>query len=149
MLATMSEDTREWIGVDLDGTLAHAKPKWECDECIGEPIPEMADRVRLWISQGERVKIMTARAGILLQRSPVSGKIGDQEFVDNQIRVIQDWTEDHFGVRLEVTATKDYLMKQLWDDRAIQVVTNTGTPAVEFWRDLFKYIYERLGGGLL
>lgn len=138
----MEVDTREWIGVDLDGTLA-VYSGWKCDLCIGEPIQEMVERVKGWIANGERVKIMTARVGMLMQPSPISGRMGDQTFIDEQVGIIQAWTEEHIGERLEVTAQKDFLMRELWDDRAVQVVANTGKTVVSFWADLFRYIYER------
>lgn len=103
-----------WIGVDLDGTLA-VYEGWNNGE-IGKPVPLMVDRVKNWISNGVTVKIMTARVGFTL----------DENYRDEMIRKIQDWTERHIGVRLEVTATKDFSMIELWDDRAVQVVPNKG-----------------------
>lgn len=100
-----------WIGVDLDGTLAHYEG-WNNGE-IGEPIPLMATRVRGWLAIGQEVRIFTAR-------------VGQYEGSHEQRTLIQDWTEKHFGVRLPVTATKDFAMIELWDDRAIQVEMNTG-----------------------
>ncbi len=44
-----------WIGVDLDGTLAEYNG-WVSEEHIGHPIPAMAARVKLWISQGFDVR---------------------------------------------------------------------------------------------
>ena len=38
------------------------------------------------------------------------------------------WCEEHIGARLEVTATKDFEMIELWDDRCVQVIMNTGIP---------------------
>lgn len=101
-----------WIGVDLDGTLAHYTG-WN-DGKIGEPIPLMAERVRKWIVNGEDVRIFTARVG----------RPGEES--EQERKRIQDWTEEHFGVRLPVTATKDFAMVELWDDRAIRVEMNTG-----------------------
>ena len=49
-----------WIGVDLDGTLAKYGI-W--DGSIGEPIPLMVERVKIWIALGVEVKIFTARVG--------------------------------------------------------------------------------------
>jgi hypothetical protein len=42
---------------------------------------------------------------------------------------IGDWCEEHIGVRLPITCTKDYGMVELWDDRAVQVIPNTGDRA--------------------
>lgn len=102
-----------WIGVDLDGTLAEYHG-WN-GGAIGDPIPRMADRVRQWLKRGQIVKIFTARVW-----SDGDGAIA---------REIQDWTEKHFGVRLPVTCMKDYSMCELWDDRAVQVIPNTGMRA--------------------
>lgn len=49
-----------WIGVDLDGTLAYYDG-WKGEHHIGDPIPEMLDRVKGWLEQGYEVRIVTAR----------------------------------------------------------------------------------------
>lgn len=103
-----------WIGVDLDGTLARYDG-WNNGE-IGEPIPLMVGRVRQWLSEGVKVKIFTARAGFGLA----------EDYKKEMIEKIQDWTEIHIGERLDVTATKDFSMIELWDDRCVQVIPNTG-----------------------
>ena len=107
-----------WIGVDLDGTLAYYD-QWRGETHIGEPIPAMAERVKKWLSEGKEVRIFTARAW----NTGVSGAIA--------ILTIKDWAEKHFGQRLEVTCMKDYNMVELWDDRAVQVIPNTGMPIAE------------------
>lgn len=108
-----------WIGVDLDGTLAKYDG-WVSVDNIGEPIPKMVERVKLWISQGKCVKIFTARMH-------GHGKIdlATGEKID-ALTPIQDWCLKHIGKVLPVTNVKDYGMVELWDDRCIQVVTNTG-----------------------
>ena len=136
---------REWIGVDLDGTLAHYDG-WMGADPIGDPIPKMVHRVRQALSQGKRIKIFTARVGIGAGFSDVSQAADTIEFADHQREIIQNWTEKYFGVRLEVTAQKDFLMIELWDDRARQVVPNTGEFVEDLWRGLFAYIYEKMGG---
>ena len=50
-----------WYGVDLDGTLATSEGLKSLDS-VGKPVPLMMERVKLWIAQGHKVKIMTARA---------------------------------------------------------------------------------------
>lgn len=99
---------RAWIGVDLDGTLAHYDG-WKGPEHIGAPIPKMVERVKRWLSEGKEVCIFTARACI-----------------PEQISFVEDWCEEHIGVCLPVTNIKDYGMIELWDDRAIQVWENEG-----------------------
>lgn len=99
-----------WIGVDLDGTLAHFT-SWAGPYHIGDPIPKMATRVRAMLAAKVDVRIFTARASD-----------GDPKVV----QAIQDWCQKHFGVVLPVTNVKDYEMVQVFDDRAVQVVPNTG-----------------------
>lgn len=98
-----------WIGVDLDGTLAHYVSDHTVG-IIGKPIPKMVERVKAWLAEGKDVRIMTARAndGNLTRRS------------------IAAWCIYHLGKELPITATKDYGMIELWDDRAVQVIPNTG-----------------------
>jgi hypothetical protein len=100
-----------WIGVDLDGTLAHYT-KWNGIEHIGEPIPAMLFRVKAWLAQGKDVRIFTAR---------VSGR--------DKMRAgkyIAEWCIKHLGVELPVTCVKDMKMISLYDDRCVQVEHNTG-----------------------
>lgn len=111
-----------WIGVDLDGTLAEYDG-WKGETHIGDPVPAMAFRVRKWLADGRTVKIFTARVGNAGAVLNLDGTVRDTEAVRN---VIQDWTHTHFGVRLPVTAEKDFGMIELWDDRCVQVEANTG-----------------------
>jgi len=103
-----SEGTGPWVGVDLDGTLA----VWgagSSTERIGPPVPAMLSYVRRMKENGIRVKIFTARAG-----DP------------KQIPKIQKWLEKNSLPGLEITNVKDYNMERLYDDRAVQVESNTG-----------------------
>jgi len=100
-----------WIGVALDGTLAH-DTGWHGPNQIGPPIPEMLERVRNWLLEGRKVKIFTARATI-----------------PQQIPPIREWLRQQGLPELEVTNVKDFEMIECWDDRAVEVVTNTGRPA--------------------
>ena len=111
-----------WIGVDLDSTLAHYDT-WRTDGSVGEPIWPMVERVKNWLSEGKRVKIFTAR---------VSYHPLQRHTREEMIEIIQDWCEEHIGERLEVTNEKDYLMAELWDDRAVQVEPNVGEPTT-YW----------------
>lgn len=105
---------RPWIGVDLDGTLAHYD-EWRGPTHIGEPVLPMLVRVKEWLARGIEVRIVTARAS-------------DTRRVD-VIPAIEAWCQQHIGQVLPVTATKDYAMLELWDDRCVQVIPNTGLRA--------------------
>lgn len=102
-----------YIAVDLDGTLAHYDPSDpEKLSKVGKPISRMLQRVRMWLREHKEVRIMTARV--------FDDPDGYQE------NLIQDWTETHLGMRLIVQCHKDYNMIELWDDRAVSVVNNSG-----------------------
>ena len=115
-----------WIGVDLDGTLAHYEG-WQGTEHIGEPIMPMVNRVKGWLAQGQTVKIFTARMhghGMpLLMKTPTD----QPEFADVETP-IKLWCIKHIGCDLEITNRKDFGMIELWDDRCVQVEANTGIP---------------------
>jgi hypothetical protein len=102
---------RGWIGVDLDGTLAYYEG-WRGPEHIGDPIPKMLERVKRWIAEGKAVRIMTARA-----------------VQAENIPFIEQWCEKYVGTILPVTFQKDFAMVQLWDDRCVQIIPNTGIRA--------------------
>lgn len=112
-----------WVGVDLDGTLA-VYDGFKGPDIIGAPIPEMVDRVKGWISEGRMVKIFTARV------SPNTPP-GKEDHPERARKAILEWTLKHIGLALEVTHEKDYMMRELWDDRAVQVKFNGGIPMVE------------------
>jgi hypothetical protein len=109
-----------WIGVDLDGTLAEVDYSKPYDyRVIGKPIPRMVERVKAWVEAGANVKIMTAR---------VSSNCPERAECK---KLIQAWCIGHIGFSLDVTAEKDYHMSELWDDRCVQVVPNTGMAVQE------------------
>jgi hypothetical protein len=115
-----------WIGVDLDGTLAHYD-SWRGVEHVGEPIGPMVERVKRWLAAGLDVRIFTAR----VDGGTVALSMGDKNGeahrdVERVVQHIHEWCDRHIGQRLPVTCKKDYGMIELWDDRAVQVEPNTG-----------------------
>ena len=121
----MTEPQPAWIGVDLDGTLAH-HDRWQGHEHIGEPIPAMVQRVKQWLASGLTVKIFTAR---VCEHGRIISKNNSQTVID-AVTPIEDWCLKHLGRKLPVTNVKDYDMLELWDDRAVQVIPNTGEPVM-------------------
>ncbi len=112
-------ETSGWIGVDLDGTLAVEDRDWRTAEhTIGDPLPLMVTRVKGWLAEGKDVRIFTAR-------------VGPGNDVEAQRTRINNWCWTHLEAELPVTATKDYGMFELWDDRCVQMQTNTGQTIVE------------------
>jgi hypothetical protein len=107
-----------WIGVDLDGTLAKYDG-WRGVYHVGEPVPLMLHRVKVWRAEGRDVRIFTARIWT----------DGTQER-DSEARkarlVIEVWLQKHLGEVLPITNAKDFEMAELWDDRCVRVLPNTG-----------------------
>lgn len=112
--------SRGWIGVDLDGTLAEYDG-WKGADHIGAPVDRMVRRVRSWLEEGRDVRIFTARAYV--------GEADDPGPSEHVKEVIRAWCVEHVGVELPITFQKDYGMVELWDDRAVQVIPNTGLRA--------------------
>jgi hypothetical protein len=111
----MSRNNDNWgqIFVDLDGCLADAGESASWD--IGAPIPLMVNRVKEWLTQGEDVRIFTARC----------------EY-PSEIPKVQAWCAEHLGAVLPVTNVKTGDMRVLYDDRAVQVIRNTGVIVERF-----------------
>lgn len=104
-----------WIGIDLDGTLAHYE-SWG-DGSIGLPIAKMVAHVQRWLAEGKEVRIFTARVAPIGQ---------SQVMADAERKKIDLWCVQHLGRTLDVTCQKDFGMIRLYDDRCVTVMTNTG-----------------------
>lgn len=113
--APSDQSGRGWIGVDLDGTVAHYD-EWLGPHHIGDPIEPMVARIRAWQASGVEVRIFTARASDYRHR-----------------RFVELWLERHELCGLKVTNQKDYGMIELWDDRCVQIRTNSGEPVSSFF----------------
>lgn len=120
MASVKQENTSPgWIGVDLDGTLAHYEG-WQGATHVGEPIEPMLLRVQHWLSQGKDVRIFTARVA-----NPADSTMVAQDVLASRF-AIEAWCLHHLGKVLPITCCKDFGMVELWDDRCVQVETNTG-----------------------
>lgn len=110
----------KWIGVDLDGVLVeyHA---WNNGK-LGKPIPRMCERVAGWLQAGIEVRILTSRVG----------KVYPEQVATN-VTQIRAFCYEQFKRILPITNEKDQNMIELWDDRAIQVVSNKGVTLTEYW----------------
>lgn len=114
---------RGWIGVDLDGTLAEYHG-WDGGG-IGVPVPAMVERVRTWLAEGKDVRIFTAR--VCWRKRPAE--------LAAHVFEIQDWCREHLGQVLPITAQKDFDMVELWDDRCVQIIPNTGLTVTEYYTE--------------
>ena len=116
-------ESKGWVGVDLDSTLAFYDGDWRGFHFIGDPIPAMLEQVKRWLAEGVEVRIFTARASDWEVMAPGDLK---EEAYRIQVKPIVDWCELHLGVPLRVTCIKDFKLIQFFDDRCVQVEPNTG-----------------------
>jgi hypothetical protein len=120
-------EDESWIGVDFDGTLARQDP----GPLIPVPpaVPAMVERVRRWLAQGRKVKIVTARV------APNPRDPKDKERIAFHRARVKQFCVKYIGQELPVVCFKDLNMIELWDDRAVQVYHNTGNPVDPSRRD--------------
>lgn len=133
-MAQKKEDHDGWIAVDFDGTLAEYHG-WTGPADLGKPILPMVELVKLWLKQGREIRIFTARCWPITE--PISPERDLISFLGTgrqhsalsavvAIEAIRAWCKEHLGQVLTVTCIKDLDMLELYDDRARQVVSNTG-----------------------
>lgn len=103
-VAEDGEDAGEWpawIGVDLDGTLAQTVEPFD-PLVIGDPIPEVVEKVKEALANGKTVKVFTAR-------------LADQGVAESIRGAIRDWTQRIIGQPLDATNQKDQGCEAIWD----------------------------------
>lgn len=125
---THGESGIKWTGFDLDGTLAEYDG-WHGIDHIGKPIKPMCDLMKKIREEGAKVKILTARA------APRK----DGSNAEDARKHIEKWCEKNLGFVPEITHEKDSLMDTLYDDRAVQVIPNTGITMEEASKRLFEH----------
>jgi hypothetical protein len=117
MTTVLTPDTV--IAIDLDRTLADGSVvdvnNYRSD-LIGNPIALNVERVKAWLAAGRKVVIFTAR---------VHPRHGLAEVVIAE-KAIKEWCVNVFGRELEVTCMKDPLFCEIWDDKAVRVIPETG-----------------------
>ena len=101
-----------YIAFDLDRTLAVQRGAFKGDGFVGKPIPEMVERLKKHIKDGEDVRIFTARVS--------------EDPKGLARAAIEAWLYRNIGQNLPISNEKDHLMKRFYDDRAVQVEPNTG-----------------------
>ena len=92
--------TQGWIGIDIDGTLAHYDG-WRGPDHFGAVIEPMRVRLEQWRQSGVEVRIFTARAC-------------DPALVPS----IQRWLDSLELGDIAITHRKDYHLLQVWDEFA-------------------------------
>lgn len=155
-----------WIACDFDATLF----EWGEGTSnpgdvlrVGKPIPKMVERIKAHLAAGEDVRIFTARVGpgsneeclqaLANLTEAQADAVGLPHFKDQhhraeeywiryQTALIQQACERAVGVALPVTAVKDFHMYKLYDDRATQVVPNTGELVMDLLEAARAHIQE-------
>lgn len=115
--------TKRIIAVDLDGTLAHYDG-WKGITHIGHPIESVVAAMKEAKEDGAEIWIFTAR-------------VSSEEDGHHAAHYILDWLKTINFVADGITAMKHKFFTEFWDDRAIQVVRNTGEFVInaETYRD--------------
>lgn len=113
-----------WIGVDWDRTMVeyHTNPQGYNALDHGDFLWPMVNRVKNWLAEGREVRIFTAR---------VSGFDDTEESREKLAAVVDSIHAKLAEVdipKLDVTCIKDYKCDQIWDDIAVSMRPNTGTP---------------------
>lgn len=107
-----------WWGFDLDGTIAQYDG-WKVDGSIGAPVASMIRRMKSYLKKGRDVQIVTARVN-------PKGRTDYPEQFDIQRAIIDEFCMENLGQTIPVGYEKDLHMVALFDDRALQVIPNTG-----------------------
>jgi hypothetical protein len=114
---------REVWAVDLDKTAALYK-EGDIDRFghayVGGPIEEMVRRIQDALAAGIEVFIFTARV------SPSDDSFKQWLEATQSYEVILNWCRQHLGVDLPITNLKLRCFTRIIDDKADQVVPNTG-----------------------
>ena len=98
--------------IDLDGTTAMYSG-WKGKKTpIGAPIPKMVEKIKGFLAAGDKVVIFTARAK-----------------TSTDVQEVKKWLKDNDLPDFEVTNVKRPEFSDIIDDKAIEVVANTGETA--------------------
>jgi hydroxymethylpyrimidine pyrophosphatase-like HAD family hydrolase len=119
-LDNQSTDGSGVIFCDFDKTLAEHDSSQAYDhQHLGEPIPDMVDRVKQALAKGKRVVIFTARVN-------PGNSYEEQAAATDSYLFIADWCIQVFGKHLPITFAKSRDAEEIWDDRAKEVIPNMG-----------------------
>ena len=128
---THGSNEEEWVGFDLDGTLAKYDG-WKGIDHIGEPVEPVVLMAKLLHWLGKKIKILTAR---------VAPRGGENDS-DKARAYVEEWCQKNLGFTPEVTYVKDASMVALFDDRAVAVEPNTGK-ILGGWPDALPQVSEK------
>lgn len=122
-----------WIAVDMDGTLFEYTT-WTKWNAFGAPIKLMAERVIHWVMEEKKdVRIFTARMPLPHEQEieHVCRNSGEKFTGVMMKHAIAMHCREHLGFPMRAQCYKDLNTIEIWDDRAIGVVANTGETLVD------------------
>ena len=134
---THGSNEEEWVGFDLDGTLAKYDG-WKGIDHIGDPVEPVVLMAKLLHWLGKKIKILTAR---------VAPRGGENDS-DKARAYVEEWCQKNLGFTPEVTYVKDASMVALFDDRAVAVEPNTGK-ILGGWPDALPQVSEKARNAVL
>jgi hypothetical protein len=114
-------ENKGYVAVDFDGTLAVGRTK-KWNGPLGKPVELMLDRVKKWLFVGIEVRLFTARVNPFDRH----GNLQTREELNELCKRLDKWCLKYVGVKLPITCMKTHNVLEIWDDRAIQVIKNTG-----------------------
>jgi len=89
----------------------------------------MIERLKRMLAEGKDCRIFTARVAPIYLINSTCDEV--DQVIKVVIPTINAWCREHVGQLLPVTAVKDYNLLELYDDRCVQVQTNTGAVFAE------------------
>ena len=103
-----------YAAFDLDATLAEYLKEDSGNTPIGHVVIPMYEKIKWYQAHGIKCKLLTARAGFA-----------------SEVPKIEAWLQynDQFFpglAKLEISNVKSHKMLVLYDDRAVQIIPNTG-----------------------
>ena len=104
------------IAVDFDGTLVIEVPP----PAIGKPVEEMVKKVKDELAQGTQVFIFSARV------NPDGHNYEAALAATEAVLIIADFCREQFNMLLPITHEKLSIYDAIYDDKAIQIIKNTG-----------------------
>jgi hypothetical protein len=110
--------------VDFDATLAEYD-HWRGPDHLGSPIAEMVKRIKAWRAAGEEVFIFTARV------NPGDDTFKEAMNATLSYLSIAAWSKANLGEILPITHEKSKRFTVFHDDRADQIIPNTGVSVTE------------------
>lgn len=101
-----------WVAFDFDATLSEYQG-FKGARAFGPPIQPMVDLAKAFHAKGFEVVILTARAT-------------HPDNTADDLAAIAEWCLKYLGFSPLITGEKSYRIVLLFDDRAVQVIPNTG-----------------------